>query len=54
MMCDGGSKKGKVWRFNRTMVSATLPALLVLVVAADCCYLFPSGKNYLPKSRELF
>ncbi|KAH9637667.1 hypothetical protein HF086_009335 [Spodoptera exigua] len=42
MMCDGGSKEGQVRRACRTMVSVTLLPLLVLVAAADCCYLFPS------------
>lgn len=45
MMCDGGSKEGQVRRACRTMVSVTLLPLLVLVAAADCCYLFPSGKH---------
>ncbi|XP_047025753.1 agrin-like [Helicoverpa zea] len=41
-MCDGGSKSGQVRRASRTMVSATLLALLVLAAAAEACYLFPS------------
>lgn len=44
-MCNGGIKKSQVRRASWTMVSVTLFALLVLVAAADCCYLFPSGMH---------